>query len=118
MVAYLLPQPLIQTEGLVMDRAFLADIQRELPLRAALAQYEVRYYIATSYPPYATDCFHAVEPWQAGPASPHMTADFCEQPVAVFQQNDVRTMVYDLTSVSSENTRGSAKPVATIANND
>jgi hypothetical protein len=96
MVAYLLPEPLIQTEGLVMDRTFLTNIQRELPLRAALAQYGVRYYVATSYPPYAKNCFHAVEPWQAGPASPHMTADFCEQPVAVFQQSDVKTMVYDL----------------------
>jgi hypothetical protein len=98
MVAYLLPDPMVQTEGLVMDRPFLENIRQQTPLRSTLQHYNVRYYIATTYPPYADGCFHATEPWQAGPASPHMTAKFCEQPVAVFQQRDVRTMIYDLQS--------------------
>jgi hypothetical protein len=96
MVAYLLPEPIIQTEGLVMDRPFLTNIQQQVPLRTTLAKYNVRYYIATTYPPYSSGCFHAVEPYQAGPASPHMTTDFCQEPAAVFQQRDLRTLIYDL----------------------
>ena len=101
MVAYLLPQPMVQTEGLVMDRHFLGEIQRQLPLRQVLAEYGVRYYIATAYPPYSGGCFHAVEPQQAGPNSPRMKNDFCDPPVALFQQRDVRTMVFDLGAASS-----------------
>jgi hypothetical protein len=101
MVAYLLPQPLVQTEGLVMDPNFLSDIRQQRPLRDTLAQYGVRYYIATSYPPYPTGCFPAVEPQQAGPASPHMTANFCEPPVKTIQQADLRTLIYDLQRPSS-----------------
>jgi hypothetical protein len=98
MVAYLLPQPMVQTEGLVMDPAFIADIRQQRPLRTALSRYAVRYYIATSYPPYpdSNPCFHAVEPQQAGPESPHMTADLCETPVKTIEQADVRTQIYDL----------------------
>lgn len=96
MVGYLLPDPMVQTEGLVMDRDFLNYIRRRAPLRDALKRYGVRYYIATTYPPYASGCFLAIEPLQAGPASPHMSAEFCEQPAAVFQQRDVRTIIYDL----------------------
>jgi hypothetical protein len=98
MVAYLLPHPMVQTEGLVMDTGFVSDIRQQLPLRTTLAQYGVRYYIATAYPPYfePNACFHAVEPQQAGPESPHMTADLCEPPITLIDQGDVRTLIYDL----------------------
>ena len=94
-VGYLLSQPLVQTEGLVMDRSFLESIRHAGSLREALAPYKVRFYIATQKPPYAP-CFHAVEPIQAGPASPHLTQDFCHPPAAIFDQGDARTAVYDL----------------------
>jgi hypothetical protein len=98
MVAYLLPHPMVQTEGLVMDTGFVADIRQQRPLQTTLARYGVRYYIATTYPPYSdpSTCFHAVEPQQAGPESPHMTADLCQTPVKTIQQTDVRTQIYDL----------------------
>ncbi|HEY8996417.1 MAG TPA: hypothetical protein VIM60_00885 [Edaphobacter sp.] len=96
MVGYLLSEPLVQTEGLVMGRDFLDSIRRQLPLRDALEKYHVRYYIATTYPPYESGCVHVAEPYQAGPESPHMPADFCEPPVVVFQQRNVRTSIYDL----------------------
>lgn len=94
-VGYLLPQPLVQTEGLVMDRSFLEAIAHAGSLREALAPYGVRFFIATEKPPYAP-CFHASEPIQAGPASPHLTQDFCSPPVAIFDQGDARTAIYDL----------------------
>lgn len=94
-VGYILPSPMVQLEGLVMDRGYLSYIQRQVPLRVALAHYHVRYYVATERVPY-TGCFHAVEPFQAGPASPHMAADFCEKPVSIFQTGHVKTLVFDL----------------------
>ena len=53
MVSYLLPYPLVQTEGLVMDRNFLDLIKRRTPLREALEKYGVRYYISVATKPYA-----------------------------------------------------------------
>ena len=83
-VGYLVHQPMIQLEGLVMDRTFLGYIQRQVPLRTVLDAYGVRYYIATETAPYS-GCFKAVEPYQAGPDSPHMLGEFCEKPVAVIK---------------------------------
>ena len=87
-VGYLLPAPLVQTEGLMMDRAFVERIRAQTPLREVLRAYHVRYYVATVHGK-EQPCFHAVEPWQAGPTSPHMVSDFCEAPVATFSQRCV-----------------------------
>jgi hypothetical protein len=83
-VGYLLNRPIIQLEGLVMDRTFLGYIQRRIPLRTVLDAYSVRYYIGTSNTPYS-GCFEADEPYQAGPDSPHMRGEFCEKPIAVIR---------------------------------
>lgn len=96
MVGYLVPAPIVQTEGLVMDRGFLREIQQQAPLRSVLAKYNVRYFIATDYPPYSSGCVRVAEPFQAGPDSPHMVGTFCEPPVAVWPQNDKRTLIFDL----------------------
>ena len=66
-VGYLLPGPLVQTEGLMMDLNFLKLIQNKTPLLEALADYNVRYYISSIVNPPSSGCFHAVEPLQAGP---------------------------------------------------
>jgi hypothetical protein len=95
MVGYLLREPLVQTEGLMMDRDFMTRIAQRMPLREALAPYHVRYYIGTSPKAY-NGCFHADEPYQAGPQSPQMKAVFCEQPAATFVHGTYRTMIFDL----------------------
>ena len=69
-VGYLLPGPLVQTEGLMMDLNFLKLIQDKTPLRKALADYDVRYYVSSIVNPSISGCFQAVEPRQAGPKSP------------------------------------------------
>ncbi len=94
-VGYLLKDPVIHLEGLMMDRAFLKNIQRQAPLRTVLREYGVRYYIGTEYTPYS-GCFHAVEPYQAGPDSPHMRGEFCEKPVAVIDAGGMRNLIFDL----------------------
>lgn len=102
MVGYLLPDPVVQTEGLMMDRTFLDAIRQQQPLLPVLARYHVRYYIGTTQHPLpATGCFEAVEPIQAGPASPHMRAQFCQPPVATFFHRGYYTLVYDLAQPSS-----------------
>ncbi len=95
MVGYLLPYPVIQTEGLVMDRPFLERIRRQEPLIPALKSYHVRYYVGTSWVPYA-GCFHAAEPFQAGKTSAHMVGDFCQPPIAESQHEYFRTRIFDL----------------------
>lgn len=94
-VGYLLPQPMVQTEGLMMDRGFLEKIRHRLPLGEALAPYRVQFYVVTEQPPY-TPCHHVMEPTQAGPASPHLTGDLCGPPLAIFDQGETRTAIYSL----------------------
>jgi hypothetical protein len=103
-VGYMLPDPLIQLEGLVMDKDYLTSLQRQLPLREVLARYRVRYYIATEYnkgTAASVGCFNAVEPYMAGPHCPHLHGVFCETPVAVFPDAHKRTVIFDLAPESS-----------------
>jgi hypothetical protein len=97
-VGYLVNQPVIQLEGLMMDREFLRNIRAERDLQDVFKQYHVRYYIFTSRngAPDADGCFRVKEPAQAGPDSPTMKARICKVPVAVFRHegfvNDVFQM--------------------------
>ena len=93
-VGYALRYPLIQLEGLVMDDSFVSRIREEQSLKAVLAQYHVRYYIATGFP--TKTCFHAKEPLNAGVESPVMRSDFCAAPVAVFPEGPKQTMIFDV----------------------
>ena len=95
MVAWLMPEPVIQTEGLVMDKAFLGSIRSREGLLPVLARYNVRYYVGTTQQ-MSAGCFRAAEPFQAGPASPHMLAELCQAPVAVFHHGDWYNLVFDL----------------------
>lgn len=97
MIAYLLPYPLVQTEGLVMDRAFLTHIERRDDLWQTLADYKVRYYIGSSWesaPSYRNGCYGAVEPIEAGAESPHMEGKLCEEPLLRVKHNGVETMIF------------------------
>ncbi len=96
-VAYLIDDPIVQTEGLMMDSAFLKRIADRSPLRDTLFHYNIRYYVATAYEPY-TGCFQAAEPAKAGPRSAHMRAVFCEKPLATFLHNGIATLIFDLNS--------------------
>ena len=99
LVAYLLPDPVVQTEGLTMDPAFVSLIRSQTPLLTVLHRYNVRYFVATVYLPPHTPiptCLPVAEPFQAGPSSPHMRATFCARPVARFLNGEFPTLVYDL----------------------
>ncbi len=99
-VGYLMKSPMVQTEGLVMDKAFLNKIREQRPLLDVLKEYGVRYYVGTfsaSRQMPGDGCFHAEEPFLAGPASPKMRAVFCQSPVfKVAVPHGRETFVYDL----------------------
>jgi hypothetical protein len=94
-VGYLLSDPVIQTEGLVMDRVFLKHIVQQEDLRDVLRDYHAQYYVTSTRKTY-NGCYEAVEPFQAGPASPHMRSTFCEAPLARFQHGTKTTLIFGL----------------------
>jgi hypothetical protein len=100
MVAYVDGQPMIQTEGLMMDDAFLNRIRRREPLREVLRAYDVDYYIGfdwkqpKNWP--SEGCFQAKEPSQAGSSSPVMRGEFCEAPLADIRTTSGRTLIFDV----------------------
>jgi hypothetical protein len=92
---YLLHEPLIQLEGLVMDKAFLTNIREQRPLAEVLREHGVRYYIATN-PVESHGCWLTAEPLIAGPDAPHMRGTFCIQPVAEYPHSGFNTVIFDL----------------------
>ena len=107
-VAAMMGNPVVQTEGLVMDEDFLVHIRRQENLLDILRSYGVRYYVATSGyrpivvtavehgAPVASGCFIAREPLLAGPDSPEMEAPLCFPPVATYQAPFCKTWIFDL----------------------
>jgi hypothetical protein len=95
---YLIRQPVVQLEGLVMDAPFLDNIREQRDLKDVLKNYGVRYYVT----PDATlvdGCYRTKEPVQAGPDSPSMHGTFCREPVASFPHganNDSTVRIFDL----------------------
>jgi hypothetical protein len=83
LVGYLLPDPVLQLEGLVGDRAFVRRIAARRNLLDILADYRIDYYVARDA---VRDkgCYDISEPFQAGPYSPHVAATICREPVLVF----------------------------------
>lgn len=92
-VGYLMRHPVVQLEGLVMDKPFLAFMKRGAPLPEVLTHYDVDYYVGSSHQPFDR-CFEAIEPHQAGPRSPRIVGVFCDEPVARFRFGGVETLVY------------------------
>jgi hypothetical protein len=93
---YLLHWPLVQLEGLVMDKAFLANIREQRPLVDVLRNYGVRYYIATNLHRLPNGCWAASEPYMAGPDAPRMRGMLCVEPLAEFQHSGFDTMIFGL----------------------
>jgi hypothetical protein len=97
MVGYLLPHPLLQLEGLVEDRRYLEHIRKERDLKQVLNEYGVDYY-ASSSARRVGNCYQTEEPFKAGPGSPRMRGQFCQEPVLVFRADydGTVTIVLDL----------------------
>ena len=94
MVGYMDGVPTIQTEGLMMDAAFLEHIRRQEPLKEVLRAYRVDYYMAYQRGEPPAGCFEAREPANAGPKSPVMRDEFCDPPMAVIPVETGRTLIF------------------------
>ncbi len=93
--------PLLQAEGLMMDRAYLQHIRDEDDLRSTLARYGTKYYIAYVFDTDATrklrdGCFAAEEPSNAGRYALRMRSTLCDPPVYTLKANDGMYLVYAL----------------------
>jgi hypothetical protein len=104
MAGYLMANPLVQTEGLMMDPGYLQHIRHQDDLVATLRTYGVRYYIVSeSSGPSRFDaqrttgkCFIAEEPYQTGRTALHIRSTFCGPPVTDIVSEGVVNHVYDL----------------------
>ncbi len=83
---YLSHQPIVQAEGLVMDREFLARMRASQPLREVAAAYHARYYAVLGSSRQTSGCLAVAEPTNAGPSSPKMRGVICHQPLAIFHR--------------------------------
>ncbi len=91
----LVREPIVQLEGLVMDKPFLENFRQERDLRQVLENYGVRYYVATNPQP-VDGCLRATEPMAGGPDSYVMRGTFCSAPVDRFFHNGYQTYVFDM----------------------
>lgn len=94
--AAVMGKPVVQLEGLVMDKKFLENIREERNLLDVLRAYRVRYYVSTNALSSANGCFDLSEPKVAGPRSPHMRATLCKAPVKYFASGEYEVWVFDL----------------------
>ncbi|MGI4758647.1 MAG: hypothetical protein ACRYGF_17575 [Janthinobacterium lividum] len=99
MFGYLSALPLIQTEGLMMDRGYLQHIRREDDLVTTLARYHVDYYVQFVFDNDLRErvqgnCLRAQEPSQAGKDAMRMRSTLCSAPVAVIPGRDGTDFVY------------------------
>lgn len=97
-VGYLSGRPVLQLEGLMMDKQYLENIRAQKDLLEVLKQYKVRYYIATRAVRDGSGCWAVKEPWQAGADSPAMKARICRQPVEVLAHGNFVNTIFDLQS--------------------
>ncbi len=95
---YLLDQPMIQLEGLVMDESFLKLLRSQTPLVQVLRDYKVDYYIALN-PVIHGSCEIASEPARAGAGSPHMLGTFCDPPLDEYNVLGARLAIFDVHSM-------------------
>jgi hypothetical protein len=94
--AVVMGQPIVQLEGLVMDKKFLNNIRERRNLLDVLKEHGVRYYISTNAVASGDGCFDLSEPKVAGPRSPHMRATLCRAPVKFFESGEYSVWVFDL----------------------
>ena len=94
--AVVMGQPVVQLEGLVMDKRFLENIREERNLVDVLRAYGVRYYVSTNAVSSANGCFDLSEPKVAGPRSPHMRGTLCRAPMKSFTSGEFGVWIFDV----------------------
>ncbi|WP_348266739.1 hypothetical protein P8936_12540 [Edaphobacter paludis] len=96
--SYLSGQPIIQLEGLMMDKAFLQNIRQQRPLAAVLHNYGIRYYIVLYAQP-SNGCYTVHEPTNGGDESPHMSGRICQPPLFTATHSGSTASIFDANAV-------------------
>ena len=91
--AYLSHQPIVQTEGLVMDRTFLDRMRARTPLPQIAKEYHATYYVAVGQWQNGR-CLDLHEPGNAGPTSPTMDGRICHPALATYYRDGVPIRIF------------------------
>lgn len=84
MVGYLSSPPLIQLEGLVMDKNYLQTLRSpDMTISKLMNIYSVDYYINFGGKDIG-GCFSALEPIFGGPLTPKVSGKLCQEPIVDF----------------------------------
>jgi hypothetical protein len=95
-VGYKLKYPLLQLEGLVMDRRYIDLLRTRTDLLQVLQEYGIKYYVTTN-PIQNGECFHFLEPRLAGPDSPKLSMVLCAEPLLTYIAPDGnRSYVFEI----------------------
>lgn len=85
-IGYLSRQPMIQLEGLVMDKTYLETLRGQgMTLHGLLEKYGVDYYIV-SVEKNASGCYDVVEPYFGGAHTVKVKGEFCAEPFEDFRR--------------------------------
>jgi hypothetical protein len=95
-VGYLLKNPIVHLEGIVMDEKYLKFIRKEEDLKKVLKIYNVKYYIATNPKLIGNGCYEFVEPRKAGNHSLKMRGILCQKPFYEFWMGNYHTAIFKL----------------------
>lgn len=95
MVGFLLQDPVVQLEGLVMDPPFLRNIREEQDLLKVLGNYHVQYYVTASATKIG-ECYQVREPAMAGPDSLAMRGILCQPPEKIVNVGGKKTYIFHL----------------------
>ncbi|MBN1496601.1 MAG: hypothetical protein JXA07_07520 [Spirochaetes bacterium] len=96
--SYLLKNPVIQLEGLVMDREYLRHIENQDNLIKVLKKYEVSYYIIHRIERDSSRCYRVIEPVQGGTVSKKMKGVLCYAPEHEFTVHNVKTCIFRISN--------------------
>ncbi len=92
-VGFLIKSPLVQLEGLVMDKKYLDLLEEKDSIEKVLNEYNVDYYIGTDLKKLQNDCYMIVEPVQSSGYSRQIKSELCWKEVLKFKIGNVSTFI-------------------------
>jgi hypothetical protein len=104
LLGYLLEYPLIQAEGLLMDRSYLESIRAQRDLTTVLRERGVDYYAPTRprHPTHSNQCYSFAEPdaVQSGGHAHQLRGQICQEPVRSLHTGFGTTYIFSLKGAS------------------
>jgi hypothetical protein len=95
---WMIDQPLVQLEGLVMSYDFVNRIRQQQPLDQVFRDYHVNYDVDIRLGGDSGGCTQAVEPnpMQSSPRAPHMSMTICSPTVLEFEVSNYRVRIHGI----------------------